>query len=117
MGELSSFYDSTVKVERYVTDGKTPTGQPKTELKVIIQKLDCTTQSDSGKLFMASPGKTNQDLRIMYCDLVDIKSKDIITILTAPSNANVGNKYFVTQVNDFGDPDLGHLEINLESGG
>lgn len=78
--------------------------------------MKCTTQPDKNKLIMPNAGQTVLDYRVMFCDLVDIRVKDIVTILSAPTSANVGNKYLVVQVNDYSVAGAEHLEVLLQGG-
>jgi hypothetical protein len=82
----------------------------------MFDNLPCTTQTDENKLIMPIAGQTVIDYRIMYCDLVDIKSKDIVTILTCPGGANVDAKYLVTPINDYSTEGMEHLEVKLQGG-
>lgn len=65
---------------------------------------------------MPQAGQTVIDYRVMYCGLIDVKGKDVVEIVTAPSNANVGNKYLVVQVNDYSTDYMEHMEVSLEGG-
>jgi hypothetical protein len=110
--DIFEFYDTTVKVSRYVKVG---TGTA-TKLESVIDSLPCMTQTDENKLIMPVAGQTAIDFRIMYSNLVDVRLKDIVEILTAPAGVNVGAKYLVVQVNDFSIPDMEHLETSLQGG-
>jgi len=65
---------------------------------------------------MPIAGQTLIDYRIMYCDLIDIRAKDVITILTAPAGVNVGHKFLVGPINDYSVEDMDHLEVSLQGG-
>lgn len=104
-------------MERPTADGKSPSGAPiKGVPALIFASLPCTTQSDDDKLIMPSSGQTVIDYRIMYCDLVDIRSKDIVTILTCPGGVNVGAKYLVAPPDDYSTEVMEHLEVSLQGG-
>ena len=115
--DISEFYDTTVKVERPTADGKSPTGAPIKGIPTIIfASLLCTTQTDENTLIMPVAGQTLIDYRIMYCDLVDIRAKDTVTILTTPAGVNVGTKYLVAPINDYSTEGMEHLEVKLQGG-
>lgn len=115
--DISEFYDTTVNVERPTADSRSPSGAPiKGTPAAVFASLPCTTQTDENKLIMPVAGQSVIDYRIMYCDLVDIRSKDIVTILTAPSGVNVGNKYLVGPINDYSTEGMDHLEVSLQGG-
>jgi len=114
--DISEFYDTTVKIERPISAGKSPSGVDKGALTIVFETLLCTIQIDDNKLIMPLAGQTLIDYRILFCDLVDIRARDIITILTAPSGVNIGAKYLVGPVNDFSTADMDHLEISIQGG-
>ena len=113
---ISESYDAHVQVQRRVSNGKDPAGQPIEDLPIIFANLPCTTQSDQNNLIMPIAGQVTLDYRTMYCDLVDIRTKDIVTIIQSNSGLNVGNKYLVVQTTDYSEPEMEHLEVSLQGG-
>jgi hypothetical protein len=63
---------------------------------------------------MPGPGQTAIDYRILHCDMVDIREKDVVTILTSPDAAIVKKTYLVTKVYPYSA--IPHLEIEIEGG-
>lgn len=121
--DISKRYDTTVKVERSVIVGKSATNTPQTKLQSVIDLLPCMTQSEEDKLIMPVAGQTAIEYRVLFCDLFDangktndIRLKDVVTVLTAPADVNVGSKYLVIGVGGYSTPGLEHIEVNLQGG-
>ena len=97
-----------VKVERYTTGVKDPTGVSKQVLSVITASLPCDLQPNGGVVVVPSAGQTAIYYKTMFCYRSDIKENDIITDLSS------GAKMKVVNINDYGI--LPHMEVNLQGG-
>lgn len=94
--------------------GISPTGAETTGLSAVIDSLPCKTEVNDDKLVMPIAGQTAIDYRIMHCDLVDIRMKDVVTIVSSPIVAIVGAEYLVTKVAGYNA--IPHLEVEIEGG-
>lgn len=117
MNPLRHLYDTTVMVERETSGGKSPSGAPlKGKAVIVHQDIKCLMQPDKSKLQMLNAGQAAIDFKIMICDILDIRAKDVVTITAAPGGMNVGTRYLVTPDSVFSMPGVAHAEFSLQGG-
>lgn len=114
---LKEFYDYVVDVKRETASGVSDSGETiKGAKKVVISGLKCTFQSNSDKIVIPEFGTAARNDITLISSLVDIRSGDIVTVISSPFGRNDGNDFLVTGADVFTMNGITHTEATLEGG-
>ena len=114
---LKEFYDYVVDVKRETASGVSDSGETiKGEKKVVISGLKCTFQSNSDKIVIPEFGTVARDDITLISGLVDIRSGDVVTVISSPFGRDDGNDFLVTGADVFTIDGIAHTEATLEGG-
>ncbi|MBU2701177.1 hypothetical protein Ga0466249_002291 [Sporomusaceae bacterium BoRhaA] len=100
--------DDSVSITGTRVTGVKPDGSPVTQTGITIASMPCTLVPDKGDVTVTTSGSTVLTTLEMYCNLSDIKEKDIITDLSTSS------KYKVLNVKNYNQ--IAYQKIKLQGG-